>query len=88
MCGIVGYVGRTESLQLLVDGLARLAYRGYDSAGVAFQNGHGLEVYKTPGKINDLQKILPAHRPFHHDRDRTHPMGHARSTFNGQLPSS
>jgi glucosamine--fructose-6-phosphate aminotransferase (isomerizing) len=63
MCGIVGYVGRPESLQLLVDGLARLAYRGYDSAGVAFQNGHGLEVYKTPGKINDLQKILPAPAP-------------------------
>ena len=59
MCGIVGYVGRPGTLQLLVDGLARLAYRGYDSAGVAFQNGKGLEVYKTPGRIKDLRRLLP-----------------------------
>jgi glucosamine--fructose-6-phosphate aminotransferase (isomerizing) len=59
MCGIVGYVGRKESLQVLVDSLARLAYRGYDSAGIAFQNGNGLEIYKTQGRIHDLQQILP-----------------------------
>ena len=59
MCGIVGYIGKGRSLQMLVDGLKRLEYRGYDSAGVAFLNGKGLDVYKTKGKLLDLQKILP-----------------------------
>lgn len=59
MCGIVGYIGKGRSLQMLVDGLKRLEYRGYDSAGVAFLNGKGLDVYKTKGKLWDLQKILP-----------------------------
>ena len=59
MCGIVGYIGKGRSLQMLVDGLKRLEYRGYDSAGVAFLNGHGLDVYKTKGKLLNLQKILP-----------------------------
>ncbi len=59
MCGIVGYIGKGRSLQVVVDGLKRLEYRGYDSAGVAFLNGKGLDVYKTKGKLWDLQKILP-----------------------------
>lgn len=63
MCGIVGYAGVPSSMQFLVDGLERMAYRGYDSAGIAFQNGKGLEVYKTQGKIRDLQQILPAPAP-------------------------
>jgi len=62
MCGIVGYVGKKDSLQLLFDGLTRLEYRGYDSSGIAFKNGSGIEVYKSPGKLKDLQKILP--NPF------------------------
>jgi glucosamine--fructose-6-phosphate aminotransferase (isomerizing) len=64
MCGIVGYVGKSGSLQMLVDGLRRLEYRGYDSAGVAFQNGHGLEIFKTKGKLRDLQSILPDPAPI------------------------
>jgi glucosamine--fructose-6-phosphate aminotransferase (isomerizing) len=63
MCGIVGYVGKSSSLQLLVDGLKRLEYRGYDSAGIAFQNGKGLEIYKIKGKLKDLQQILPDPSP-------------------------
>jgi glucosamine--fructose-6-phosphate aminotransferase (isomerizing) len=63
MCGIVGYVGKSSSLQVLVDGLKRLEYRGYDSAGIAFQNGSGLEVYKIKGKLKDLQRILPDPSP-------------------------
>jgi glucosamine--fructose-6-phosphate aminotransferase (isomerizing) len=59
MCGIVGFVGETSSLQILVDGLKRLEYRGYDSAGIAFQNGKGIEIFKTKGKIMDLENILP-----------------------------
>lgn len=63
MCGIVGFIGNTGSLDLLVDSLKRLEYRGYDSAGIAFQNGHGIEVYKTKGKLINLRKILPRPAP-------------------------
>jgi glucosamine--fructose-6-phosphate aminotransferase (isomerizing) len=63
MCGIVGYIGKNGSLQMLVDGLKRLEYRGYDSAGVAFQNGSGIKVYKIKGKLRDLQSILPNPAP-------------------------
>ncbi|GBD99299.1 glutamine--fructose-6-phosphate aminotransferase [isomerizing] [bacterium BMS3Abin07] len=59
MCGIVGYIGKSGSLQTLVDGLKRLEYRGYDSAGVVYQNGNGMELYKTKGKLKELQSILP-----------------------------
>jgi glucosamine--fructose-6-phosphate aminotransferase (isomerizing) len=60
MCGIVGYVGQRNSLPILIEGLRRLEYRGYDSAGVAFQNGDGIEIFKTSGKIRDLEAILPS----------------------------
>jgi glucosamine--fructose-6-phosphate aminotransferase (isomerizing) len=63
MCGIVGYVGKKGSLQILFDGLTRLEYRGYDSSGIAFKNGSGIEVYKTPGKLKDLQKMVPTPLP-------------------------
>jgi glucosamine--fructose-6-phosphate aminotransferase (isomerizing) len=59
MCGILGYVGQRNSLPILIEGLRRLEYRGYDSAGVAFQNGNGIEIFKTSGKIRDLEAILP-----------------------------
>ncbi|MDA8083714.1 MAG: glutamine--fructose-6-phosphate transaminase (isomerizing) [Nitrospiraceae bacterium] len=59
MCGIVGYAGKGNALPVLLDGLQRLEYRGYDSAGVAFQNGHGMEIYKTRGKIRDLRQMIP-----------------------------
>ncbi|MGE5173474.1 MAG: glutamine--fructose-6-phosphate transaminase (isomerizing) [Betaproteobacteria bacterium] len=63
MCGIVGFVGSHSSLAVLLDGLKRLEYRGYDSAGIAYQNGRGIEIYKTKGKILDLQQILPQSTP-------------------------
>jgi len=63
MCGIVGYIGKSGTLRILIDGLKRLEYRGYDSAGIAFRNGGGIEVYKTKGKVSVLQGILPDHAP-------------------------
>ncbi len=55
MCGIVGYIGGKEAYPILIKGLGRLEYRGYDSAGMALLNGEGtLNVYKTKGKVADL----------------------------------
>lgn len=57
MCGIVAYLGPKEAYPILINGLKRLEYRGYDSAGIALLNG-GLKVYKTKGKVADLENLL------------------------------
>ncbi|MEP7346205.1 MAG: glutamine--fructose-6-phosphate transaminase (isomerizing), partial [Gemmatimonadaceae bacterium] len=58
MCGIVGYVGPKVATPLLIEGLKRLEYRGYDSAGVAIMNGAGVETVKQAGKISRLESLL------------------------------
>ena len=60
MCGIVGYVGAGDALPILLDGLASLGYRGYDSAGVGVIDGGSLEVVKRAGKLDRLQEALDA----------------------------
>src|SRR5512133_1920236 len=57
MCGIVGYIGPQQALPILINGLKRLEYRGYDSAGVAVVNG-ALTVQKKAGKVTDLEAML------------------------------
>jgi len=63
MCGIVGYVGSQDSVPILLEGLRRLEYRGYDSAGVAILNGQGLIVQKAAGKIAVLEGLLNGSKP-------------------------
>jgi glutamine---fructose-6-phosphate transaminase (isomerizing) len=63
MCGIVGYVGPRVATPLLIEGLKRLEYRGYDSAGVAVLNGKGVETRKEAGKISRLETLISADPP-------------------------
>ncbi len=63
MCGIVGYVGAQNSVPILLEGLRRLEYRGYDSAGVAILNGEGLKVEKAAGKIAMLEERIHLTQP-------------------------
>jgi glucosamine--fructose-6-phosphate aminotransferase (isomerizing) len=77
MCGIVGYVGRSEAAPILLDGLRRLEYRGYDSAGVAIVNGAGVETRKCAGRIAALGKLMAEKPPtgtygISHTRWATH----------------
>src|SRR2546426_2427568 len=66
MCGIVGYTGARDAAPLLLEGLKRLEYRGYDSAGIAVVADGRIEVHKAPGKISALEKELGAALPAGH----------------------
>ncbi len=79
MCGIVGYVGSRPALDLLVPGLERLEYRGYDSAGVALVDPEGIRIVRKAGRIADLERVL-AGEP---SRGASAGMGHTRWATHG-----
>ena len=58
MCGIVGYIGHEEAAPILLDGLTKLEYRGYDSAGLAVYDGENINMVKTKGKIKQLRALV------------------------------
>lgn len=58
MCGIVGYIGHLDAKEILLKGLEKLEYRGYDSAGIAVANEQGVHVYKEKGRIADLREVV------------------------------
>jgi glutamine---fructose-6-phosphate transaminase (isomerizing) len=79
MCGIVAYVGHRDAYPLIIKGLKRLEYRGYDSSGVALLNTNGLAVYKKKGKVVDLESELVSK-----DTHATMGMGHTRWATHGE----
>ncbi|MDX2060233.1 MAG: glutamine--fructose-6-phosphate transaminase (isomerizing), partial [Gemmatimonadales bacterium] len=78
MCGIVGYVGPRQATSILVDGLRRMEYRGYDSAGIAVINGTGVKIRKAAGKLSALVDKLKTETP-----DGTIGVGHTRWATHG-----
>jgi glutamine---fructose-6-phosphate transaminase (isomerizing) len=78
MCGIVAYLGRKQAQPILIEGLKRLEYRGYDSAGVAFLDHGKFEITKTVGRISELEKVLHAPR-----QEQTIGIGHTRWATHG-----
>ncbi len=78
MCGIVAYIGKKEAFPIIMKGLKRLEYRGYDSAGIAILNG-GLDVYKKKGRVQDLEDFLKD-KPIHGNLG----MGHTRWATHGE----
>src|ERR1700723_3476364 len=80
MCGIVGYVGPKDVVTVILEGLRRLEYRGYDSAGIAVGSaGHGLELRRGPGKLRNLEEGIRQH-PL----KGTYGIGHTRWATHGR----
>ncbi len=95
MCGIVGYVGPREAATILMDGLKRMEYRGYDSAGIAIINGNGMTIRKAAGKLGVLAAELEGNMPhgtigIGHTRWATHgapttPNAHPHTDQSGKI---
>src|SRR6202050_4038604 len=80
MCGIVGYVGKKRVVPVIIEGLRKLEYRGYDSAGIAVAgNGDGLQVRRAEGKLRNLEEVLRL-KPL----DGTYGVGHTRWATHGR----
>ena len=80
MCGIVGYVGKKRVVPVIIEGLRRLEYRGYDSAGIAVcGNGDGLQIRRAEGKLRNLEEVIRL-KPL----DGTYGIGHTRWATHGR----
>lgn len=81
MCGIVGYIGKNYALDVLLNGLSKLEYRGYDSAGIALHINDKVEVYKEQGKLGNLRSLLT---PYYSRLSQAHVgIGHIRWATHG-----
>ena len=79
MCGIVGYLGTKKAYPILINGLQRLEYRGYDSAGIALLNNDDLAIYKEKGKVKELENLCSAQ-----NKDGNIGIGHTRWATHGE----
>ena len=79
MCGIVGYIGEKDAYPIIIKGLKRLEYRGYDSSGVALLNDQGLTLYKRKGKVSDLEEFTESK-----DKSGFIGIGHTRWATHGE----
>src|SRR5271157_2867332 len=81
MCGIVGYVGKKKVVPIIIEGLRRLEYRGYDSAGIAVGSptSDKLEIWRAPGKLSNLEEVL-----HDHPLQGTFGIGHTRWATHGR----
>src|SRR5258708_16521938 len=80
MCGIVGYVGKKRVVPVIIEGLRKLEYRGYDSAGIAVAgNGDGLQTRRAEGKLRNLEEVI-RNNPL----DGTYGIGHTRWATHGR----
>jgi glucosamine--fructose-6-phosphate aminotransferase (isomerizing) len=81
MCGIVAYIGKKQAFPIVLKGLKRLEYRGYDSAGIAVLNGESLNMFKRSGKVANLEAYAMEHNTEGHAA-----IGHTRWATHG-LPN-
>lgn len=81
MCGIVGYIGDKPVVDILIDGLHQLEYRGYDSAGIAVESNDKVNVYKAEGKLENLSSVLMQHKSEF--QNATSGIGHIRWATHG-----
>lgn len=80
MCGIIGYIGNKPAYPILMNGLRRLEYRGYDSAGIAVLQDHSIKIFKTAGRISDLESVILQSEKL----TGTMGMGHTRWATHGE----
>lgn len=79
MCGIIGYTGKRDAISIVLEGLKRLEYRGYDSAGIAFFSGGAISIKRRKGKVKDLAALFDSDKPLSHTA-----IGHTRWATHGK----
>lgn len=78
MCGIVGYIGKSKACPILINGLFKLEYRGYDSAGISTIENNDIKIVKTKGRVKDLQNSIDMDKTTRNCWNFSYKMGNSR----------